>query len=74
MSRTLYLAMPEGEAVEKCQSANVGISAIESLPEGGVRLVCMSMEGAGAMRRKLKSRLIKGDVERTALRPSGPFW
>ena len=74
MDRTLFLAMSEGEVVAKCLTAKVGISVIERLPDTGVRLVCMSSEGAQAMRQKLKSRLIKGDVERTALRPAGPIW
>jgi hypothetical protein len=74
MDRALFLDMPEGEVVAKCLAANVGISVIERLPEGGVRLVCTSMDGAEAMRRKLKSRLFKGDVARTALRPAGPLW
>ncbi|MCL6682663.1 hypothetical protein [Sphingomonas alba] len=74
MDRSLYLDMPEGEVVTKCLSAKVGISVIERLPEGGVRLVCASMAGADIMRRKLRSRLLKGDVTRTALRPAGPIW
>lgn len=74
MDRSLFLAMPEDEVAAKCLTAKVGISVIESLPQGGVRLVCTSMVGADAMRRKLKSRLLKGDVARTALRPAGPLW
>ena len=52
----------------------VGVSAIEPLPQGGVRLVCMSMAGADTMRRKLKSAIIKGDVVRARHRPSKPLW
>jgi len=66
--------MSEGEVVAKCLIAKVGISVIERLPESGVRLVCMSSDGAEAMRQKLKPRLMKGDVARTALRPAGPIW
>jgi hypothetical protein len=74
MSRVLNLKLNEGEVVAKCLAANVGISAIESLPAGGTRLVCMSVDGAAEMKRKLKSSLIGGDVTRSAFRPSSPLW
>lgn len=69
MSRAINLSLDESEAMAKCQSAKVGVSAIERLPSGGVRLVCMSMEGADRLRRRLKSHLIKGDVVRSHYRP-----
>ena len=74
MSRTLYLSMKEADVVLKCQAASVGISAIEELPKGGVRLVCMGMQGAETMRTKLKSHLIKDTAERFKFRPSRPLW
>lgn len=69
MSRTLNLTLDEGQATAKCQSADVGISAIEPLPGGGVRLVCMSTDGAERLRQKLKSHIIKGEVVRSSYRP-----
>ena len=66
MSRVVNLAMSEAEARRNCETRQVGISALEALPEGGVRLVCMSGDGAETIRRRLKSSLIKGDVRRTA--------
>ena len=69
MSRAINLSLNESEAMAKCQSAKVGISAIEPLPSGGVRLVCMSTDGADKLRRRLKSHLIKGDVVRSHYRP-----
>lgn len=74
MSRAMYLSMDEAEVVTRCNSEGVGISAIERLPDEGVRLVCMSAYGAEVMRTKLKSRLIKGAVERFRIRPSRPLW
>ena len=74
MSRVLFVKLDENEVVAKCSAANVGISAIERLPEGGTRLVCMSSDGAADMARKLKRHLISGDVARQAHRPSGPLW
>jgi len=70
----MYLSMDEAEVVQKCEAAQVGISAIERLPNDGVRLVCMSVHGAEVMRIKLKSRLIKGATERFKIRPISPLW
>jgi len=39
MSRVLFVALDEGQVVSRCLAAKVGISAIERLPAGGVRLV-----------------------------------
>jgi hypothetical protein len=44
------------------------------LPQGGVRLVCMSGYGAELIRRKLKSHIIKGEVTRERHRPTRPLW
>jgi hypothetical protein len=62
MSRVILLSMSEGEAVAKCLEAKVGVSAIERLVSGGVRLVCMSSDGAQTIRKKLKARVIEGHV------------
>ena len=74
MSRVIHLNLDEGVVVIRCLSEQVGISAIERLPQGGVRLVCMSSEGAVLMKRKLKSHLIGGDVTRERHRPTTPLW
>ncbi len=42
MSRVINLSLDEGVVVIRCMSEHVGISAIEGLPGGGVRLVCAS--------------------------------
>jgi hypothetical protein len=47
---------------------------MEALPGGGVRLVCMSMDGAETMRRKFKGQLIKGEVSRERHRPRTSLW
>ena len=51
MSRVVQLSLDEGVVVIRCLSEKVGISAIERLPEGGVRLVCKSSDGAARIRR-----------------------
>jgi len=73
MSRALHVGMDEGAVIARCLAEKVGVSAIERLPQGGVRLVCMSSDGAALMRRKFKAHLISGDVARHPLRPR-PIW
>lgn len=74
MSRAILLSMAEGDVVAKCNAAKVGISAIEPLPAGGVRLVCSSSTGAEQIRKTLKKHLIDGDVTRERHRPARPLW
>ena len=74
MSRVLFISLDEGEVVSRCLAAKVGISAIEGLPAGGVRLVCMSADGAADMRKKLKSRLLPEGATRQSIRPTSPLW
>jgi hypothetical protein len=74
MSRVLFVALDEGEIVLRCLDENVGISAIERLPQGGVRLVCMSNDGAALMSHKLKRHLIAGEVTRAPHRSRTPLW
>jgi len=66
VSRVVNLAMSADEARQQCLTRQVGVSALENLPDGGVRLVCMSSDGAETIRKRLKANLIKGDVRRTA--------
>ena len=74
MSRVILLSMSEGEVIARCREAKVGVSAIERLVDGGVRLVCMSGRGAELVRKKLKSHIIEGHVIREKLRPNTPLW
>jgi hypothetical protein len=74
MSRVVYLSLDEGVVVIRCLSEKIGISAIEALPGGGVRLVCLSGDGAAIIRRKLKSYVMAGDVQRERHRPTTPLW
>lgn len=74
MSRVVHLNLDQGVVVIRCMSENVGVSAIEPLSSGGVRLVCMSSEGAARMRRKLKAYVIAGTVTRERHRARNPLW
>ena len=70
MSRALFLSLSEADVIARCEAAKVGISALEKLPGGGVRLVCMSSEGAAVMNRRLKVNLMPDSARRTPFRPA----
>jgi hypothetical protein len=74
MSRALNLTMGQDDVIARCAKEKVGISAIERIPSGGTRLVCMSGHDAERLRTKLKSHIIKGDVVRERHRPTRPLW
>lgn len=69
MSRAVLLSMSQAQVLEKCAANNVGVSAIETLHGGGVRLVCMSAAGADLIRGTLKNKVIVGDAIRERRRP-----
>ena len=71
MSRAMFLNMSERSATAHCEAEKIGISTIRKLPTGGVRLVCTSVDGAAQIRRKLKTRLLTGEVAREQ---QGPGW
>jgi hypothetical protein len=75
MSRAVYLDMDEGKVIAQCLKERVGVLTIERLPSGGVRLVCMSAEGAEHIRSTLNGHLLEEtDVARERHRPSIPLW
>lgn len=74
MSRVVLLSLTEKKVIAQCAQSDVGVSAIETLVAGGVRLVCMSSHGAETIRRKLKSQLIRGEAVRERHRPARPLW
>ena len=71
MSRAIFLNMSEKSIILHCESEKIGISVISKLPAGGTRLVCMSVQGAEQIRRKLKAQLMKGDVATERYGPGG---
>ena len=74
MSRSILLSLDEGQVMAHCLKDKVGISAIEGLIGGGVRLVCRSSAGAELMRETLKKHLIQGEAVRERHRPATPLW
>ena len=74
MSRALNLSLAMKQVDRHCRENGVAISALEALPDGGARLVCMSNYGAAQIRSKLKAHIIEGDVRRERFRPVKPLW
>jgi hypothetical protein len=70
----MNLAMSENDVLDRCRAAGVGVSALELLPGGGVRLVCMSGAGADHLRSLLSRKIISGNVLRHKFRPTRPLW
>jgi hypothetical protein len=70
MSRVILLALSEADVRAHCARLAVGVSSIEDLLGGGVRLVCPSSAGAETMRHKLETAVIRGQVVRERVRPS----
>jgi hypothetical protein len=66
MSRAMNLTLAEAAVVAACEKAQVAISAIETLPAGGTRLVTVNGDGAAIMRRTLAKSIIEGPVKRFA--------
>lgn len=74
MSRAINLSMTVAQIDCHCREHGVAISALEALPAGGARLVCMSNYGAAQIRSKLKAHVLKEDVRRERFRPVNPLW
>ena len=74
MSRVFNLAMTQDEVVKHCRAKKIVISVVESLPDGGVRLVCASAGGADQIRTKLRKRMIGDQARRELFRPKTPLW
>jgi hypothetical protein len=68
----MNLSLSEKKVREHCRANGLGVSALEPLPGGGVRLVCSSGEGAALLRVLLKNKLIADDTERTRFSPDRP--
>lgn len=53
----MNVKLPIAEVMQKCQSRDVSISTIDSLPSGDTRLVCTTSDGAEEMRRVFAKHL-----------------
>lgn len=69
MSRAVFLDMSEKAVIAHCKAENIGISSIGRAATGGIRLVCMSVDGAVKIREQLAAKLTKNAPEQ-----HGPGW
>jgi len=67
MSRAINLSIPYSDVVAMCEKHNVAISAIETLPSGGTRVVLMNAYDTAIIARAFTSHIIEGPVQRTPL-------
>ena len=74
MSRAINLALAKDTIVKHCDNKGIGISALEALPDGGMRLVCSSAFGAEQVRTKFKRHVLGDDARRAKFRPRTPLW
>jgi hypothetical protein len=74
MSRAINLAMAEDAIIKHCDNKGIDISVLEALPDGGMRLVCSSADGAEQIRSKLKRHMMGDDARRAKFRPRTPLW
>jgi predicted aldo/keto reductase-like oxidoreductase len=71
VTRCVNLQLSESQVLKHCAKRGIGVSVIEPLASGGVRLVCMSSDGAEQVRRDLRTKMIDGETIRTQIRPRG---
>lgn len=64
MSAAINLAVSEAKIAVHCAIAGISISAIETLPAGGCRLVCLRIDGAEQIRLHFQDHVIEGPVQR----------
>ncbi len=65
VTRAINVRLEEGTVIAKCDRKAVSISAIETLPGGGTRVVLNNMEDATVMHKAFGRNVIKGEVKRT---------
>lgn len=68
-SRAINIDATEADVRTICVKHGVAISAIETLPSGGTRVVLLNSEAAERIRTSFKAKLLKGKVIRTRWMP-----
>lgn len=63
-SRAINVSIDRPEVEALCEKHKTSISAIETLPKGGTRVVLTNGDDAAVMRRVFGNRILAGNVER----------
>ncbi|TXC72811.1 hypothetical protein FSB78_06800 [Sphingomonas ginsenosidivorax] len=66
MSRAINIRAAEAQVVSVCKKHNAIISAIETLPAGGTRVVLTTATEAAAIAKAFGSKVMTGPVTRTS--------
>ena len=67
MSRAINVNVLEADVVKLCSKHNADISAIETLPSGGTRVVFNNADATATMTRIFGKKVLTGAVTRTPL-------
>ena len=70
MSRALNINATQDHIQANCAKRSLQITAIETLPSGGTRVVMSNGEASLALAKVYGSKVITGAVQRTPLRPA----
>ncbi len=74
MSRVVNLRLPSTEVAQHCLAANISLSVLEELPDGGVRVVCSTIEGSDEVRTKFAKQIIREEPRRKLFRLARTLW
>lgn len=64
MSRAINVSLNEAEVKKLCDAKGIAISAMEPLPSGGTRVICVLMEGTDAVRAAVGKKVLDDKVRR----------
>jgi hypothetical protein len=67
MSRAVNLDATVPVVTALCAKHSIGISSIEPLDSGGTRVVLLTADGAGEIRRLMKKQVLEGPIVRSGL-------
>lgn len=68
MSRALNIDATEDHVAATCAKKHAAISAIETLPSGGTRVVLLNTIDAATIRKAYGAKVIEGTVRRKPIR------
>ncbi len=64
MSRAMNLSVAQDEIKRICADMGISTTSVEPLLPSGSRVVCLTADGAFALRKKMHSQVIEGSVKR----------
>ncbi len=65
ISRAVNVSVEQAQVIAMCKKHDATISAIETLPSGGTRVVLMNSEDAAKIIKAFGSKVLTGTVTRT---------